>query len=140
MPGMSSSPTQPGSDPFSAGDPNMAAAGGNIPMGGFGASPSMTDIENMYGGMSHMQDMAMQFGDTPEERTANARAFATLVDQLGKMGKTISDSTILQRMMKGRIRPIAQLSSGQQAGGVGAMPSTLPPGVAQSVMSQMGYK
>jgi len=105
-----------------------------------GQPQGMSQLADAYAGMQHLNNMAMSMGDTPQERTANARAFASLVDQLGKMGDQINKSTILQRLMKGRIRPIAAMGAGQASGGVAGIPATFQPQVAQSIMSQMGYR
>ena len=109
--------------------------------GGGGGTPGMDPqaMQNMSSNMQDMNQMAQWMGDTSEERTKNAQVFASLVGQLGKMGKDMNASTIFQRMMKGRIRPIETLPNAQVQG-IGAMPSTFSPDVAQAVMSRMGYK
>ena len=110
--------------------------------GGGGGTPGMdpSAMSNMSANMQDLNQMAQWMGDTPEERTKNAQTFASLVGQLGKMGKDAASSTIFQRMMKGRIRPIETLPNQQSSGGTGAMPSTFTPDVASAIMSRMGYK
>jgi hypothetical protein len=97
-----------------------------VPQGEGAGTPSALNspeaTQNMMGGAKTLWSMANMFGDTPEERTKNVRAFSSMVAQLGKMGNDVRDSTLLQRMMKGRIRDIAQLSTGQSSGGTGQMP------------------
>jgi hypothetical protein len=110
--------------------------------GGGGGTPGMdpTAMNNLSSNMQNMQGMASFLGDTPEERTKNARAFADMVQQLGKMGSTVAQSTIMQRMMKHQIRPIAELNTGQQSGGVSSIPSGMSADDTSPIMSRMGYK
>jgi hypothetical protein len=145
MPGMSSSPLSPatgtgGAVASAAGMPSDTLFG--MPIGGGGGGTVGMDpsaMQNMAANMQDLNQMAMWMGDTPDERTKNAQAFASLVGQLGKMGKDVAGSTIMQRIMKGRIRPIDTMAP-PGAGGVAQLPSTLPPDIAQAVMSRMGYR
>jgi hypothetical protein len=122
-----------GMDPGMAG---MSTASGpaQTPIGEGAANPSALNspeaMANMSGNLQSAWSFANLLGSNPDERTKNARAFASMVQQLGKMGKDVSESTLLQRMMKGRIRPIAELTSGQQSGGTGPMPEYSGPATA----------
>jgi hypothetical protein len=129
-------------------DPGMAGVSGpagpmQVPQGagdmsGAQALNSPDATANMMGGAKGLFNIASMFGDTPEERSKNIRAFSGMVDQLGKFGKSVQDSTILQRMMKGRIRDIGVISSGQQSGGVGPIPE-YGGGVAAPIMSNATF-
>jgi len=100
----------------------------------------------MLDNFNYINQFAMGLGDSPDERTKNIQAISSMVASLGKTGKDITNSTLLQRMMKHRLRPIAPLPGGGegygQAGGAvaAAMPNTFTPDVAQAIMSRMGYK
>jgi len=96
------------------------------------------------GGLSGALDKVKSFtdflGDTPEEREKNAQRFAALVKDVGNMGKNISESTLMQRMMKESMkRPMAALGGGEPAGGVSPIPKTFDPATAGAIMSRFGF-
>jgi|SRR5215467_4148474 len=92
-------------------------------------------------GYDKMQNFASFLGDTPEERANNAKKFAAMVKDIGNLGTSISDSTLMQRMMKEQMKGPMAITEGQNpSGGVGAIPRTFDPGSAAGIMSRLGFK
>jgi hypothetical protein len=88
-----------------------------------------------------LQRVGKFFGDTQEEREKNAKAFAALTKDLGGIGRTMSESSLMQRMMKEQMAGEAtMIPGGSPAGGIAAIPRTFDPGTAQGIMSQLGFK
>jgi len=95
----------------------------------------------ILGGFKKLNDMASFMGDTPEEREKNSKAFAALVKDVGSSVTDISESTLMQRMMKESMGGPAYLDSGASpSGGVAAIPKTFDPSLASHIVNQMGYK
>jgi len=92
-------------------------------------------------GYDKMQGFSQFLGDTPEERVTNAKAFAAMVKDVGSLGKTMSDSTLMQRMLKDSTRGITSIGGGEgPSGGIAAIPKTFDPTMAQGIMSRLGFK
>jgi hypothetical protein len=90
----------------------------NVPRTGAEPKP----LENMKNNLGIMQKFTNLLGKTPEEREKNAKIFAALVKDLGNVGKSLTDSTLMQRMMSeqmGGIQPMGE-------GGPGGMPAAIP--------------
>jgi hypothetical protein len=88
-----------------------------------------------------MQRFAGFLGDDPDEREKNAKAFAALAKDIGGIGRTMSESSIMQRMMKEQMGGSAtMIPGGSPAGGIAAIPRTFDPGQASNIMSQLGFK
>lgn len=91
--------------------------------------------------LSIMQRMANLLGDTPEERTKNAKQFAAMVKDVGSMGASMQQGTLMKRMMKEQMRmPMAVMGGGGPTGGVAAIPRSFDPGEAAASMNRAGYK
>jgi|SRR5215468_4082987 len=106
-------------------DPAASAAAGEHP----GAT-------NMKANMGFMSKLMGLLGDTQEEREKNAEALSAMVQDIGSMGKTASESSLMRRMMTHQMRPLAVLSEGNPAGGVAAIPNE----IMAPVMAQMGFR
>jgi len=106
-------------------DPSISAAAGEHP----GAT-------NMKANMGFMSKLMGLLGDTQEEREKNAEALSAMVQDIGSMGKTASESSLMRRMMTHQMRPLAVLSEGNPAGGVAAIPNE----IMAPVMAQMGFR
>jgi len=95
----------------------------------------------MKAGFDKMQGFASFLGDDPKEREINAKKFAALVKDVGNIGKDVSDSTLMQRMMKEGMSGPQYISEGQgPSGGVSAIPRTFDPATAGQIMSRLGFK
>lgn len=93
------------------------------------------------GNMGIMQKFAGMLGDTPEERAKNATKFAALVKDVGSIGRTLQDSTLMQRMMKEQMSGGGTIIPGASpSGGVASIPRSFDPGQAANIMSQLGFK
>lgn len=98
-------------------------------------------LGGLQGGFDKMQDFASFLGDTPEERENNAKKFAALVKDIGNMGQSVSDSTLMQRMMKHAGGGPTAIMEGQgPSGGISAIPRTFDPATAGQIMSKLGFK
>ena len=100
----------------------MDTGGGG--MGGLGAA--MTGIQNML-------------GKTPEEREKNAKALAAGVKDINGLVGTISETTLLQRMMEAQGAGLGFVS-GSPGASVGDIPRSFTPASASPIMSQLGFK
>lgn len=110
---------------------------GPMPAGRQGSSGV---LGGLAAGFDKMQNFASFLGDTPEERADNAKKFAAMVKDVGNLGKDISDSTLMQRMMKEQMAGPSYISEGQNpSGGVSAIPRTFDPS-SVGVMSRLGFK
>jgi len=96
----------------------------------------------LLGGFKKMADFSSFLGDDPEEREQNAKAFAALVKDVGASVNDMTESTLMQRMMKEAMGGGGgHLSSGTgPSGGVAAIPKTFDPSLASHIVNQMGYK
>lgn len=93
------------------------------------------------GALDTMRSFAMKLGKTPEEREKNAKAFAALVKDVGSMASTMSESSLMQRMMEHSMSGPTFLDTGTApSGGVASIPKTFDPSVASHIVNQMGYK
>lgn len=111
---------------------------GPMPAGRQGASGA---LGMMAKGFDKMQNFASFLGDTPEERADNAKKFAAMVKDVGNLGKDISDSTLMQRMMKEQMGGPSYIGEpSSPSGGVSAIPRTFDPSQAASIMSRLGFK
>lgn len=99
-----------------------------------------TDPSGMLGGLSKMTDFASLLGDTPEERADNAKKYAALVKDVGNSVNDISQSTLMQRMMKHKTGPQYVQEGQSPSGGVAAIPRTFDPQTAGQIMSHLGFK
>lgn len=92
-------------------------------------------------GLSKMQKFAEFLGSTPEEREKNAKAFAAMVKDIGNIGRTMSESSLMQRMMSEQMGGAAYIGEGTSpSGGIAAIPRTFDPSQAQGIMAQLGFK
>jgi hypothetical protein len=96
-----------------------------------GAEPDPT--KNLKDNLGLMQKFTNLLGKTPEEREKNSKIFAALVKDLGNVGKSITDSTLMQRMMSEQSGGMAMLDQGGQGGMPAAIPRTdYGPGIMPS--------
>jgi hypothetical protein len=56
---------------------------------------------------------------------------------VGNIGKTVADSTLMQRMMKEQMGGPSVITGGSASGGVGAIPQS---NVGGPVMSSLGFR
>jgi hypothetical protein len=136
-PGPSSAPWASAAGP-APGDTNV-----QIPQGQPGdpsSDPTHPD-HPLQQNLSLMQRFANLLGATPEERTKNAKQFAAMVKDVGSMGASMQQGTLMKRMMKEQMRmPMAVMGGGGPAGGVAAIPRSFDPGEAAASMNRTGFK
>jgi hypothetical protein len=95
----------------------------------------------ILGGVKKLTDFASFLGDSPEERADNAKKFAALVKDVGNTVSDVSDSTLMQRMMKEQMGGPSYIGEGgSPSGGVSAIPRTFDPQTAGQIMSKLGFK
>jgi len=108
------------------------------PMPATGTPPS-----GIIGGLSSVLGKIKNFtdflGDTPEEKERNAQKFAALAKDINNTMKDVNESTLMQRLMKEASRRDITVGPQGISGGF-AMPKTLDSGIAQAVMSQLGFR
>lgn len=114
-------------------DPNMV---GPMP----GDTTPGTGFLGMLEGLKNLNGFAMKLGDTPEEREKNAKAFASAVKDVGSLTANLSESTLMQQMMKNMGGPSYLDTGTSPSGGVAAIPKTFDPSMASHIVNQMGYK
>ena len=99
--------------------------------------PNASTMGNLMAGFKKFQDFSQILGDTPEERSDNAKRFAALVKDIGNVGKDLQESTLMERMMKAGTKPFATIPGGSASGGVTGMSE---PRLSPAIMSQLGFK
>jgi hypothetical protein len=88
-----------------------------------------------------MQDFSSFLGDTTEEREKNAAKFAAMVKDVGNVGRSMADSTLMQRMMThsmGGTGTIVDSGGGGQS--ISPVPRTFDPAAAGNIVNQLGFK
>ena len=118
-----------------------AAAGTAGPvMPGGAKRTGQSGMMGMLAGLKDMSSFAIKLGDTPEEREKNAKAFAAAVKDIGSLTANLSESTLMQSMMKNMGGPAYLDTGASPSGGVAAIPKTFDPSLASHIVNQMGYK
>jgi len=94
-------------------------------------------LDSLKENMGLMQKFSNLLGDTPEERAQNAKVFSALVKDVGNIGKTVADSTLMQRMMKSQMGGPSVVTSGSASGGVGGIQ---PSNAGAPIMNSLGFR
>jgi len=95
--------------------------------------------ENLKQNLGFMQKFANLLGKDPDERAKNAKVFAAMVKDLGNVGKAMSDSTLMQRMMSEQMNAPQMLEGGGAAPNVGAIAPSAGGGINTPVMATGGF-
>jgi hypothetical protein len=120
-----------------AGTPTAESSGGTPAGPGPAGGITPTFAKNL----SLTQRFAEMLGKTPEERERNAKAFAALTKDISGITRTMSESSLMQRMMQEQMGGAGELIPGASpSGGIAAIPRTFDPGQASNIMSQLGFK
>jgi hypothetical protein len=116
---------------------------------GYGSGAKQPGVNNMnqdqmqamLKGAGTLNSFASILGKTPEEREANAKAFAALTKDVGNAVKDMSESTLMQRMMEHSMSGPSYLDTGTSpSGGVAAIPKTFDPAMAAQIMNRFGFR
>jgi len=99
----------------------------------------------MMGALSRGMDKAKMvssfMGDNEQERIANLKAFTALTKDIGGVTTALSQSTLMDRIMKEGTKPMTTMGGeGGPSGGIAAIPKTFDPAMAQGIMSRLGFK
>ena len=106
---------------------DVMQGGPSVPVDGGGMSAVMRGMQNML-------------GKTPEERETNAKALSAAVRDINGLVGTMSETTLLQRMMEaqGSGMGFVEGSPGSAAGA--EIPRSFTPSSASPIVSQLGFR
>ena len=86
-----------------------------------------------------MKGIQNMLGKTPEERERNAKALAAGVKDINSLVGSISETTLLQRMMEAQGSGLGFVS-GNPGSAVAEIPRSFTPASASPIVSQLGFK